>query len=83
MEVSFQDALRIAQSKYPHQINHFEEYEKYFVFEFDDGIERIGGELSPIVIRKADGMALNYAPIFFDLGEDAEEVGEVVREGTI
>ena len=83
MEVSFQDAFRIAQNKYPHQINHFEEYEKYFVFEFDDGIERIGGELSPIVIRKADGMALNYAPIFFDLGEDAEEVGEIVRGGTI
>ena len=75
--------MRIAQNKYPHQINHFEEYEKYFVFEFDDGIERIGGDLSPIVIRKADGMALNYAPIFFDLGEDAEEVGEIVREGTI
>ena len=83
MEASFQEALKIAQDKYPHQINHFEEYEKYFVFEFDDGIERIGGDLSPIVIRKADGMALNYAPIFFDLGEDAEEVGEVVREGTI
>jgi hypothetical protein len=83
MGVSFREALKIAQDKYPHQINHFEEYEKYFVFEFDDGIERIGGELSPIVIRKADGMALNYAPIFFDLSEDAEDVGEAVSEGMI
>lgn len=81
MTVSFEAALNIAQAKYPHQINHYEEYEKYFVFERDDGREHIGGDFSPIVIRKSDGAALNYAPIFFNLDAEAEDVGEIISEG--
>lgn len=83
MTVSFDEALKIAQEKYPHRINHYEEYEEYFVFDHDDGVERIGGDYSPIVIRKSDAEALNYAPIFFNLDADAEDVGEVVSEGSV
>lgn len=83
MSVSFDEALEIAKSKYPHPINYYEEYKDYFVFGFDDGTEYTGGSRSPIVIRKEDGQALNYAPIFFNLDADAEDVGEVISEGTI
>lgn len=83
MATLFDKALQIAKEKYPHEINHFEEYENYFVFDYDDGKERTGGEFSPIVIRKSDFAALNYAPIFFNLSEDAEDVGDVLTEGNI
>ena len=45
--------------------------------------EYVGGDHSPIVIRKSDAAALNYAPIFFDFDADAEDVGPVISEGTI
>ena len=83
MEDLFNKALSVARAKYPHQINHYEEYEKYFVFEFMDGSEHDGGALSPIVIRKSDMAALNYAPIFFNMDADAEDVGDVIAEGII
>jgi hypothetical protein len=83
MSVSFEEALKIAQEKYPHPINHFEEYEKYFVFENDDHPICYGGDYSPIVIRKSDSKALLYAPIFFDLDENAEDVGDIISEGEI
>lgn len=83
METAFDEALRIAKDKYPHPINHYEEYAEYFVFEYDDGIERVGGTKSPIVIRKSDGAALNYAPIFFNMDADAEDPGEPINEGSI
>lgn len=83
MGAAFEKALSVARGLYPHEINHYEEYEKYFVFSYEDGIERVGGELSPIVIRKEDMAALNYAPIFFNMGTDAEDVGDVVSEGRI
>ena len=83
MVVSFDKALKIAQEKYPHRINHYEEYKKYFVFVHNDGIKRMGGDYSPIVIRKSDAQALNYAPIFFNLDADAEDVGEVISEGSV
>ena len=83
MAVSFREALKIAQNKYPYRINHYEEYEKYFVFDFDDGTEYVGGDRSPIVIRKSDSAALNYAPIFFNFDADAEDVGPVISEGTV
>ena len=83
MNSSFDKAFKVASEKYPHRINYYEEYEKYFVFGFDDGVEHVGGELSPIVIRKSDYEALSYAPIFFNLDPDAEDVGETVSEGKI
>lgn len=83
MTVSYNQALEIAKDKYPHQINHFEEYRGYFVFSHEDGNEYVGGTKSPIVIRKADGAALNYAPIFFNLDVDAEDVGEVISQGAV
>lgn len=83
MAVSFREALKIAQKKYPYRINHYEEYEGYFVFDFDDGTEYVGGDRSPIVIRKSDFAALNYAPIFFDLSDDAGDVGDILAEGDI
>lgn len=83
MAVTFQEALKIAQEKYPHKINHFEEYKKYFVFECKNDVEHVGGDYSPIVVRKDDAAALNYAPIFFNLSEDAEDVGDIISEGTI
>lgn len=83
MATTFSEALRIAQARYPHCINHYEEYEKYFVYEHDDGREHVGGDFSPIVIRKSDAAALNYAPIFFDLGPDAEDIGEAIAEGNL
>lgn len=83
MATTFKEALEIARAKYPHEINHFQEYRDYFVFDYDDGRMRTGGTLSPIVIRKSDSAALNYTPIFFDLSEDAEEVGEIISEGRI
>lgn len=83
MATTFREALKIAQAKYPHRINRYEEYEKYFVFDRDDGREHVGGDFSPIVIRKSDGAALNYAPIFFNLGHDAEDVGEAIAEGKL
>lgn len=83
MAVTFREALRIAQSRYPHPINRYEEYERYFVFEHDDGREHAGGEFAPIVIRKEDGEALNYSPIFLGIWPDAEDVGEIVSQGTV
>lgn len=83
MAATFDEALEAARAKYPHEINHYEEYRDYFVFDFDDGAERVGGDLSPIVIRKADCEALNYAPIFFDFSDDAEDVGDVIAERRI
>ena len=53
------------------------------MFDFDDGTEYVGGDRSPIVIRKSDSAALNYAPIFFNLDADAEDVGDAVSEGYI
>lgn len=64
MTEAFNKALEIAKAKYPHTIDHYEEYGDYFVFDYDDGTTRVGGELSPIVIRKSDFAPLNYAPIF-------------------
>jgi len=81
--ITFQEALRIAQDKYPHKINHYEEYEKYYVFEREIGVEHVGGEYSPIVVRKSDGELLNYAPIFFNFDAEAENVGEILSEGYI
>lgn len=83
MAVDFREALKIAKQNYPHSINHYEEYEHYFVFDFDDGEVRMGGELSPVVIRKDDGEVLNYAPIFFDLSDTAEDVGDIISEGKL
>lgn len=83
MTVSYDQALEIAKDKYPHQINHFEEYREYFVFSHEDGIEYVGGTKSPIVIRKSDGAALNYAPIFFNLDVDAEDIGEAISQGAV
>lgn len=81
METSFDEALKLAKEKYPYPINHYEEYRDYFVFEYDDGRAHDGGPTSPIVIRKSDMAALNYAPIFFDISADAEDVGDVLAEG--
>lgn len=83
MVTTFREALKIAKAKYPHSINHFEEYKNYFVFSHEDGTEYVGGDLSPIVIRKTDGDALSYAPIFFNLDADAEDVGDPIAEGKI
>ena len=83
METLFDKALVIAREKYPHPINYFEEYKDYFVFGHDDGQEHVGGTMSPIVIRKSDMAALNYAPIFFNMDENAEDVGEVISEGKV
>lgn len=83
MAATFREALKIAKKLYPHRINHYEEYEDYFVFECDDGNDHVGGDYSPIVIRKSDSEALAYAPIFFDLSPDADDVGEVIAEGKL
>ena len=83
MATTFREALKIAQAKYPHRINHYEEYEKYYVFWCDDGREHVGGDFSPIVICKSDAEVLNYAPIFFNLDPNAEDVGEVIAEGAL
>lgn len=83
MDSIFLEALKIAKEKYPHEINHYEEYRDYFVFDYDDGIDHVGGTASPIVIRKSDMEALNYAPIFFNLDADSDDVGEVIAEGKI
>ena len=83
MTATFDEALALAREKYPYPVNFFEEYRDYFVFGHDDGNEYTGGPMSPIVIRKSDMAALNYAPIFFDMSADAEDVGEVLAEGSI
>lgn len=83
MGCSFEEALSIARSKYPYPIDHFEEYEKYYVFDHLTYAIRTGGPESPIVIRKSDGKAFNYAPIFFDLEEGADDVGDVISEGAV
>ena len=83
MAVSFEEAFEIARKRYRHQINHFEEYEKYFVFENDDHPLGIGGDYSPVVIRKSDGEILHYVPILFNLDGSAEDVGEIIAEGVI
>ena len=43
----------------------------------------MGGEYSPIAIRKSDGAALNYLTMFFRVFDDGEDVGEVLSEGTL
>lgn len=83
MDKAFDEALKIAKEKFPHPINHYEEYESYYVFEHIDGREHIGGTMSPIVIRKSDMTALNYAPIFFNMDADAEDPGDIISEGTV
>lgn len=83
MTTTFEQALEIAKAKYPHEINHYEEYKDCFVFDYDDGEIRTGGELSPIVIRKSDSEALNYESVFFDLSDDAEDAGEIILEGNV
>lgn len=83
MAVTFEEALATARAKYPHPVNRYEEYERYFVFEHDDGREHVGGEYSPIVVRKSDGAALNYSSMFFGVFDDEEDVGEVLSEGTV
>lgn len=83
MKSTFEEALATARERYPHPINRFEEYEDYYVFRYDDGKEYVGGTMSPIVIRKSDMAALNYAPIFFNMDADAEDVGDVISEGEV
>jgi len=83
MNKLFDQAQAIAREKYPYPINYFEEYKDYFVFGYDDGRDHIGGPTSPIVIRKSDLEAFNYAPIFFNMDINAPDVGEVLREGTL
>lgn len=81
MAATFEEALELAREKYPYPINHYWEYRDYFVFKYDDGTEHEGGPTSPIVIRKTDMAALNYAPIFFNMDVNAEDVGGVLAEG--
>lgn len=83
MDDVFNEALRIAKNEYPHPINKYEEYAEYYVFEYDDGEIHDGGTMSPIVVRKSDMKTLNYAPIFFNMSEDAPDVGEIISEGTV
>lgn len=83
MTASFDRALAVARERFPYEINHFEEYEKYYVFENLDSPECTGGPSSPIVIRKSDMAALNYAPIFFNMDTDAEDVGDILAEGSL
>lgn len=83
MDKVFNEALKIATEKYPYKINHYEEYAKYYVFEHVDDREYTGGDQSPIVIRKSDMAALNYAPLFFCLNADAEDVGDILSEGEL
>ena len=83
MTSTFDKALQVAQDKYPHNINYYEEYKDYYVFCLNDGEEHIGGTHSPIVIRKSDLEALNYEPIFFNFSDEAEDVGDVIKEGFI
>ena len=83
MEITFEEAYKIAKEKYPHEINHFKEYAEYFVFYNEKCSEYTGGDYSPIVIRKSDAQALNYAPIFFNFDADAEDVGDAIAEGTL
>ena len=83
MTVSYEEAFQIAKAKYPHKINHYEEYKKYYVFFNTKCAEYTGGDYSPIVIRKSDGRALNYAPIFFNFNADAEKVGDIIADGEI
>lgn len=83
MANTFDEAILIAKEKYPHPINHYTEYADYYVFEYDDGEIHDGGTMSPIVIRKSDMAALNYAPIFFNMSADAPDVGEIISEGTL
>ena len=82
--LEFNDALNAAKEKYPYTINHYEEYEDYYVFDCDDGAEYVGGPQSPIVIRKSDLEAFSYSAIFFDFEEGAQEaIGEMLSEGVI
>lgn len=83
MDISFDKALEKAKSLYPLPIDHYEEYANYYVFEQMQDVEQIGGPSSPIVIRKSDGAALNYEPVFFNMSEDAEDVGDVMSEGNL
>ena len=84
MEANFDKALELAREKYPHPINHYEEYRDYFVFDYDDGTEYTGGDRSPIVIRKSDMAALNYDPAFFlGLFDDADDAGGILAEGEV
>lgn len=82
MSISFDEALGIARGKYPYEIDHYEEYADYYVFERISDVERVGGAGMPIVIRKADGVAFNYEAIFFNFDEDAD-VGDLVSEGAV
>lgn len=83
MANSFDEALQVARKKYPHPITFFEEYKDYYVFGCDDGEEHVGGTMSPIVVRKSDLAALNYAPIFFNMDVDAEDVGDPIFQGEV
>ena len=83
MGCSFDEALCVAKAQYPHAINHYEEYENYYAFDYDDGAFRCGGYLSPIVVRKSDLATFNYEAIFFNMDEHAEDVGEVLSEGAV
>ncbi len=84
MHATYNDALMVAREKYPHRINHFEEYRDYFVFEHVDGTEHFGGTMTPIVIRKSDLAALNYNPtVFMGLDPDAEDIGPIIAEGVV
>lgn len=83
MAMSFERALEIAKTEYPHPVNHYEEYSNYFVFGHETGLEYTGGTLSPIVIRKSDGKAFNYESVFFDMSEDAEDIGDMLSDGSL
>lgn len=83
MEVTFDEAYKIAKEKYPHKINYYEEYANYWVFFDSDCPEHTGGDYSPIVIRKSDAEALNYAPIFLNCNAEAEDVGDIISEGKL
>jgi hypothetical protein len=43
MSCSFDQALSIAREKYPHPINHYQEYSDNYVFDNVDGAVHVGG----------------------------------------
>lgn len=49
--MNMQEALTVAMGILS-EVNYYEEYEKCFVFGFDDGNEYDGGEYDPVVVQK-------------------------------
>lgn len=78
--ISYDEALSIARSRYPGEINRCVEYESAFMFLDRNAPLSFGGCESPIVILKEGGRAINQTAFYDEYLIRTKSPSEILRE---